>query len=371
MNDVKFRFSPDIFIRLGEELNPSPSNGIIELIRNSYDANATSCEVKFNYWNYKNIIQIIDNGDGMSLDDIQNGWFILGKSKKVKEKTRLGRIPVGDKGLGRLAALRLGKEVKIITQNLDTPHIQYSFNIDWSKYESAETIDQIDIRIDQSESNKPPGTEITISDVTVNFGRDEISKLAREMVLLADPFGGDPLGFEPILKSSKYPDIENLVLHRYFDHAEFILNLDVDDEGRGSVTVTDYRSNKLFEGTHEDIKSDKEVYRCPKFNFQLWIYILDNSKFVGRIVKLGQVRQWLNEFGGVHIYQNNIRVAPYGDKGNDWLELNLLRARSPELMPSTNTSIGKVSIYNNELLIQKTDRTGFIENTAFNDIKKA
>lgn len=97
MNDVKFRFTPDIFIRLGEELNPSPSNGIIELIRNSYDADSSVCDVMFIYRNHMNIIKITDDGDGMSLEDIQNGWFVLGKSKKRKKRTRLGRIPVGDK----------------------------------------------------------------------------------------------------------------------------------------------------------------------------------------------------------------------------------------------------------------------------------
>ncbi len=371
MKDVKFRFAPEIFIRLGEELNPSPSGGLIELIRNSYDADSSVCTVHFEYYNYKNVISIVDDGNGMSLDDIRNGWFILGKSKKSKKRTRLGRIPIGDKGLGRLAALRLGKEVTITTRCIDTPNVQNSFHINWSDYKNIETIDQIEFEVDQTRSENPPGTEITISDVTAEFGRREIKKLAREMVLLADPFGEDPHGFQPKLKIFQHRDLENLVLHRYFDQAELILNLDINEDGKAFATVTDYHGQELYQGDHSDIKGNDKKYKCPSLKFNLWIYILAAEKFVGRIARMSEVKQWLGEFGGIHVYQNNMRVGPYGDRGNDWLELNLLRSRSPELMPSTNTSIGKISISENDLLVQKTDRSGFIESEAFNEIKDA
>lgn len=371
MKDVKFRFAPEIFIRLGEELNPSPSSGLIELIRNSYDADASVCKVNFEYCNYKNVISIVDDGNGMSLDDIRNGWFVLGKSKKSKEKTRLGRIPIGDKGLGRLAALRLGKEVEITTRCIDTPNIQNSFHINWSDYENTETIDQIEFEVDQTRSEDSPGTEITISDVAAEFSRREVKKLAREMVLLADPFGEDPHGFQPKLKIFQYRDLEDLVLRRYFDQAEFILNLDINEDGKAFATVTDHHGQELYKGNHSDLKGNDNRYNCPSLKFNLWIYILSGEKFVGRIVKVSEVKNWLGEFGGVHVYQNSIRVGPYGDRGNDWLELNLLRSRSPELMPSTNTSIGKISISDNNLLVQKTDRSGFIENEAFSEIKNA
>ncbi len=37
---TSFRFSPDILKRLGEELNPSLDQSILELVKNTFDANA-------------------------------------------------------------------------------------------------------------------------------------------------------------------------------------------------------------------------------------------------------------------------------------------------------------------------------------------
>src|SRR5207248_10456099 len=75
--------------------------------------------------------------------------------------------------------------------------------------------------------------------------------------------------------------------------------------------------------------------------------------------------------GGVHHYHHGLRVHPYGDPGYDWLDMNLARARSPELRPSTNTSIGRLVVPDpREELIQKTDRSGFIENEAFSELRR-
>jgi len=64
-------------------------------------------------------------------------------------------------------------------------------------------------------------------------------------------------------------------------------------------------------------------------------------------------------------------VHPYGDPGYDWLDMNLARVRSPELRPSTNTSIGRVVVTDlQQRLIQKTDRSGFIENEAFSELRR-
>lgn len=64
-------------------------------------------------------------------------------------------------------------------------------------------------------------------------------------------------------------------------------------------------------------------------------------------------------------------MPPYGGPGDDWLGLNLRRARSPEMRPSTNTAIGRVRVSNpDRRLVQKTDRIGYIENTAFLELRR-
>src|SRR5687768_10953139 len=110
MSTANLRFSTDILRRLGEELNPHPDQGILELVKNAYDADARSCSIELiDTQRAGGTIRVSDDGDGMDRDAIQNGWLVLGRSRKsVQQLTRLGRIPAGNKGLGRLAALRMG-----------------------------------------------------------------------------------------------------------------------------------------------------------------------------------------------------------------------------------------------------------------------
>lgn len=102
-NSATFRFATDILRRLGEELNPSPDQGLLELVKNAYDANARQCVVELTDTNSPGgTVRISDDGDGMVRDEIINGWLVLGKSaKNIRKLTRLKRIPAGDKGLGQ------------------------------------------------------------------------------------------------------------------------------------------------------------------------------------------------------------------------------------------------------------------------------
>ena len=66
-----------------------------------------------------------------------------------------------------------------------------------------------------------------------------------------------------------------------------------------------------------------------------------------------------------------MRVAPYGDKGDDWLKVNLSRSRNPQVRPSTSTLIGRVIAEDaNSQLLQKTDRLGFLENETFLNLQQ-
>ena len=85
---------------------------------------------------------------------------------------------------------------------------------------------------------------------------------------------------------------------------------------------------------------------------------------------VGEVRKWLSEFGGVHFFHNGLRVHPYGGPDDDWLGMNLRRVQSPEERPGTNTSIGRVDVLDSgNQLIQKTDRSGFIEDSSFHELR--
>jgi len=378
MSDARLRFSPSILRRLGEELHPNPDQGLLELVRNAYDADASNCVIELiNTHECGGVVRINDDGIGMDQNAIERGWLVLGRSPKtISQSTpKFGRIPAGNKGLGRLAALRMGAKASLITRPESDPDNEFRIDIDWREFDKYDVIEDVILEI---KSGKRPqarksGTEVSITNLRSRISRMEVKRLARGLLLLADPFYDDPSAFRPILKSPEFNDLEKLVQRRYFDDAEYHLVAELDEQGKARASVIDWKGNTLYAADHSDLrrKDHKKNYTCPTAIFDLWVFILDSTLFAQRITTISEVREWLGEFGGVHLYINGLRISPYGNPGNDWLDMNLSRVKSPELRPGTNTSVGRVAVTDlNEDLQQKTDRSGLIEGESFLDLKR-
>ena len=252
---------------------------------------------------------------------------------------------------------------------------EHGLLIDWEEFDTADLVDDVELIVETARRKKGAefGTEIRIEDLRTGFGRVDVRRLARELILLADPFGDDPHGFRPELLAPEYEDLEAIVRARYFDDAEYHLSAEVNAEGKASAQVKDWRGQDIFGATHKDIAIQRhgKKYAGPPATFDLWVFILNQQTFSTRKSSMGEVQAWLREFGGVHFYYNGLRVSPYGNPGDDWLEMNLRRARSPEERPSTNTSIGRLDVvYNGNGLVQKTDRSGFIEDEPFTELRQ-
>lgn len=389
------RFSPDILARLGEELVSDSDQGIMELVKNAYDADAKLCAISLeNVHSGTGTIKVSDDGTGMTAAGIRDGWLVIGKSSKnQKTRTRLfNRIPAGDKGLGRLAALRLGKSVRLITRPIEEPGVEYRLSIDWARFDAASLVEDVDLDVEKLDTEMSHGTEIIIESVRANFSRTSVNKLARNLLLLSDPFAGssvssapgdsavehatqedpsvnDP-GFRAELLSPEYADLQAKVAQAYYGDAEYRISVSHTPETSTAFRIVDWKGDVL----HEKVTAsadDEPLYVTPAFAFDLWVFILDSKSFSTRASTVSEVRDWLNQVGGVHVYEDGIRVPPYGGPGDDWLEINLRRARSPEMRPSTNTSVGLVRLSNRERsLIQKTDRSGYIENPTFSEMKR-
>jgi signal transduction histidine kinase len=370
------RFAPGILRRLGEELNPNPDQGIIELVRNAYDADSASCRIELiDVDKVGGSIRIVDDGTGMNASDLVNGWLVLGKSGKQAERvTKSGRRVVGNKGLGRLAALRLGQIATVETKTQKASK-RLKLRLDWDAFDNAQVVELVPLQIEQIavKDKNSHGTTVLIEKLRTTLTHAEVRRLARSLVLLADPFGARG-SFRPSLVAPSFTDLEKLVRSAYFDQAEFHLVATL-KAGIAKASVLDYKGEPLFEATHSQIRrgKDKEppLYEAPDAVFDLWVFPLDSGLFATRNVTITEVREWLHDFGGVHLYDRGLRVHPYGDKGHDWLDMNLARTRSPELRPSTNNSLGRLEVKDDhEMLVQKTDRTGFIENQAFSDLRQ-
>ena len=371
---VNFKFSPDILSRLGEELLPNPDQGIMELVKNSYDADATECRIELiDTDTVGGTIIVSDNGVGMDLNSITDGWLVICRSKKAARKpTKLGRLPVGDKGLGRLAALRQGSHVILKTRPAAEIGYEYSLHIDWDIFSNAKVVEDVSLSCEKSETHYPQGTDTIIKNLSFRLGKREAQRLARELLLLADPFNSET-GFRPKLISSDFTELEKLVQNAYFDDAEYKLEAYLNDEGEANARLIDWKGETIAEADHKTLSKTENRYQTVPAKLEIWFFVLQQQSFTRRerIGTVKEISNWLEAFGGVHLYHREIRVKPYGDPGNDWLEINLLRSRNPESRPSTWTTIGRVTTTDPyDSLIQKTDRLGLIENEAFSELRK-
>src|SRR5262249_19151277 len=152
------------------------------------------------------------------------------------------------------------------------------------------------------------------------------------------------------------------------DDAEFRLVAQLDEGGKASAKVIDRSGRVRWEAEHEDLSEGPENtsphYKTSPATFELWAFNLTGQSFASGAT-LTELREWLDAIGGVHLYHRGLRVHSYGDPGHDWLEMNLARVRSPELRPSTNTSVGRLVVPDpRDELAPKTDRSGFIEDEA-------
>lgn len=378
---ASLRFSPEILRRLGEELVPHPDLGVIELVRNAYDADAPTCSVEMHSVESPGgRIVVTDTGDGMTEDDIISGWLLLGKSTKAESPfTRNGRRKVGEKGLGRLAALRLGRYVTLTTRPRETPGVQHVLQIDWRSFDAVAAVEDVQLTITTMPTEAQSGTIIEIYDLGTDFKPKDVERLARALVLLTGPFPG-PADFRVDLNAPEFQKLASIVHQSFFDDAEYRIVADLNENGRASATLYDWRGEEIASGGHSEVSSAGSergesplAYFTPAAHFELWTFNLSANAFTirGSKHKVSEVRNWLRSVGGVHLYHRNLRVHPYGDEGHDWLDMNLRRVRSPELRPGTNTSVGRVSVIDEEQrLTPKTDRTGFLETPEFVELAR-
>lgn len=375
MSSVHFRFSPNILVRLGEELNQGADQSILELIKNSYDADATTCVVELTDTGLPGgKIVVTDDGNGMSSSNIKDSWLVLGKSSKNSHQTTvLGRTPSGSKGLGRLAALRMGRTVNL-ESTVGDKGVTSVLKVNWDAFDIADTVEDVDLKIEEGRYGKPAGTRTELTGLRSAIRSEDLKKLARIVLMLTDPFEDKVSGFKVELKAPEFAEVEKLLRLKYFESSEYHLAASVDENGRATAEILDWQGKVLHKGEHDDIRNKKSapLFKAPKCKLDFWAFLLKKESFVsGKSVNIGDVKEWLRHFGGVHVYQDGVRVSPYGGAGDDWLGINLIRTQNPEERPSTNNSIGRISLSNKGryVLTQKTDRSGYIADECFSELK--
>lgn len=148
----QYKFEPGAMsiIQMGEELIGHPSTAINELVKNAYDADADCCWVYTQYDKdpSRNFLIIKDNGLGMSEDILFGDWLRPSKSSKrdedkEKRKSKIyGRYFLGSKGIGRLAAMALGRYLTVISKQNDEDEFNW-LRIDREDFRSEDLLDKV------------------------------------------------------------------------------------------------------------------------------------------------------------------------------------------------------------------------------------
>lgn len=175
-----FDVSAALIRQLGEELVSDEVTAMMELIKNSYDADADWVRVEINTRDtyadpnsyYKDstpgYIVIHDDGFGMSDDDIWNSWMKISLSSKKKFKaegrvTDKGRTPLGEKGVGRLSTNKLGNRLELFTGKVKSDkknHVAF----DWNNFDDDTSLTSVPVHIDQiGKGANEKGTTLVIT----------------------------------------------------------------------------------------------------------------------------------------------------------------------------------------------------------------
>jgi len=214
--DLAFRPRARLLQMLGDQLIGSPRLAIFELVKNAYDADADTVLITLNNVNTADAeIVVEDNGDGMSVDIIKNIWLVPAhdhkeKQKKEKRRTRLNRLPLGEKGLGRFAVHKLGNEIELVTRAKD--HDECLVKINWSELIDKPFLEdtrvEVITRSPQVFIGENTGTQITVRDLREQeWTRGDVRKLLRQITSISTPFNNKRNDkFETLLEVKGHPD---------------------------------------------------------------------------------------------------------------------------------------------------------------------
>lgn len=400
-----FRANAHLLKLLGDELIGDDRLAVFELVKNSYDANALSVDVTLNLEVKSPNIVIWDHkGFGMTKEDILNKWMEVGtNSKRNDNKVRtpeLNRLPLGEKGVGRLAVHKLGKKLTINTRSKNS--VEYKIQIDWpSLISKAEYIE--DTRVTITPLDEPEyfvtetGTRIEIGELNnIHWTRGDLRRLKRLLTSLISPFKTVSDFNVNLSVPGREKDIADLLEAKdILDKALWTYDFTIDESGNFSSSYKfnppqtfkelasssknddDSRLELVAPTKEEELARDKEIRESLLLNpediqkigpISGTFYIFMKTPAILAAVGSPQlIKDYLKEQSGVRVYRDGIRVFNYGEGKDDWLGLNAGRINMPGQKIDTGMVIGGVDLdlELSEGLKEKTNREGFDENDTY------
>ena len=429
---MKDHFSIDArtVLALGRESIKDHTTAILELVKNSYDAGATAVRVEVFQKEKMPFVRIADNGCGMDESDVENFWLRIGYSQKRKKAKSSGRTQIGEKGVGRLSADRLGRNLSLQSQKRNKNNVGIS--VCWDDFDvlgkdlssvkikaiktpsftipivadvDEDTNDFTDLHHEANASRSKTGTELLITGLRQKWSEEDIEGLVQELSILISPFDRVK-DFQIQVRNDVLPRLDGVLESPFFDTAELegvftyksgtLVEVSITTRNRAgkrraakteAIEWEQFRhrnkSKNATTSTGDSSVNDKEVSDRPSFGpvvVVLNFYPRLAETVRGTELNLPQLRDFLDINAGVKVYRDRVRVMPYGDinkaEGGDWLGLGDRKARNPagagrkDFRVAQNQLVGGVFItkLKNPKLIDTSGREGLVHGDEFHDL---
>ena len=392
---------------LGDQLIKNEIIALVELIKNSYDADASWVKVSFiNFASDYSLtstskIIIEDDGCGMNADILKKHWLNPAtpdklRRKKINAKTEKGRILQGEKGIGRFAIFKLGKTIKITTRRQrqdakgyfidEGDEVENTLVYDFSKYDDnflKENGQEKDLFLEnlQVEFSQAPPTALVSKDIILGTTRRkrrpygtiiEISNLKTKWSDLRVERVQKEVGkLQPIFSKDTYDDFgvwiykDNQLTEsqdRYKEQLNYCLATKsvfkvtdgryFSEDNSINFNINGQNVHLSFEdsdinGLKQFKKFNKPEYRTECGSFRFEFYIFDFNVDSGNPSKyfLDNDEKKIIREHRIYLYRDGLRVMPYGDPEDDWLRIDITRGtvRADEFL-SNDQVVGCVYI---------------------------
>jgi signal transduction histidine kinase len=330
-----------------------------------------------------NYIEVSDTGEGMSLQQLEDVYLTIGTRARLdqRDQSRNGKPILGEKGIGRLSAMRLGMRLRVLTSRTSERHWNI-LEIDWKEFGRAQHQLLTDIAIKPAQGEEKvdsaeSGTTIHIADLNTEWSRQKLQNIAQqEFSRLMDPFS--PPQVRMVFRFNQEPVVINPINKFLFEHADAYLEAEVKKisgevgyELRGEIVYRLRKRRKALHLTQDHLLSAAGLSAVSELGslgpFSMMCYWFNRRRLtaIEGIGDIKVVKALVDEWGGgLMLFRDGFRVHPYGGPTDDWLQLDPIAFKSQGYKVNRKQIIGKVDITNrhNPLLVDQTNREGLQDN---------
>ncbi len=379
-NTETFKISAALKNLIGKELITDEFVAIFELVKNSFDANASKVEVIFenNYALENARIIIKDNGKGMNYNDLKEKWLFVAYSAKrlgkenedYRDKIKTQRVFAGAKGVGRFSCDRLGRLLNLISiKDEASPKIENLF-VNWEDFENVDNEEFVNIKVThnviiENDFNLNSGTVLEISKLRDQWTRQRILDLKRSLVKLINPNQeNDSANFEIEIiakdelnidktsnkkgeKRNDWEIVNGYVKNTIFETLEIKTTnilVEISDDGNFIETTLQDRGDLIY------YLREKNPFN-KLFSIRTYLFQLNRSAKYSFHSIMGMPSV---EYGSIFMYKNGFRVYPYGEEGEDLLLIDRRKQQGYNRNLGTRDLIGRIEISGEQPQLNET-----------------